>query len=153
MKYQSITCQLFSVYSVATSLMDKLFRQAAARNKQRTLRWDAEEEDLLVWCITNPPFWTRQQPSANPHIGTSTEASATHTGATSGCLAWNTHTIRCGDLPEVQPWKVHQGNGMCLLPQVLVTGCHGEHTAKACPLQLLGLCELQCAHMPLRHSF
>ena len=49
-KYQSIICQLFSVHSTAAALKyDKLFRQAAARNKQQTLHWDALKEDLLVW--------------------------------------------------------------------------------------------------------
>ena len=62
---------------------DKLFRQAAARNKQQTLHWDTLKEDLLVWCVTNPPFRTRPQSHTNPQIRTSTGASVLQ-GATTG---------------------------------------------------------------------
>ena len=100
--YQSIIYQLFSVYSVAASLKyDKLFRQAEAKNKQQTLRLDAVKEDLLVWCVRNLPFRTRQQPSANPQIGTSTGASATHSEATSGSHHHVEHTTHTPSDEEV----------------------------------------------------
>ena len=53
---QSI-CQLFPTFGpVAALKYDKLFRQAVARAKDQTIRWDNLKEDLLVWCATNPPF-------------------------------------------------------------------------------------------------
>ena len=32
-----------------------------ARAKDQTLHWDNLKKDLLVWCVTNPPFRARQQ--------------------------------------------------------------------------------------------
>ena len=62
LKYQSTICQLCSAYGPVPALKyDKLFRQATARTKDHTLHWDILKEDLLVWCVTNPPFRTRQQ--------------------------------------------------------------------------------------------
>ena len=82
-KYQSIICQLISVYSVAASLKyDKLFRQTAARDNQKALHWDVLKEDLLVWCVTNPALRTRQQ-SSYPRIGAS-GTPAQHPAATTG---------------------------------------------------------------------
>ena len=90
-KYQSIICQLFLVHSAAAALKyDKLFRQAAARNKKQTLPWDALKENLLVWCITNLPFRTKPQSHTNPWIGTSTGASV-HMGTTTGSSHHSEH--------------------------------------------------------------
>eukprot|EP00731_Ephydatia_muelleri_P000990 Em0001g990a len=50
LQYQSTICQLFSTFGpVAALKYDKLFRQAVARAKDQTVRWDNLKEDLLVW--------------------------------------------------------------------------------------------------------
>ena len=70
----------------------------------------------------------------------------------SPCRARNPHTIRRGGVPEVQPWTVCQENRMCLLPLVYA----GSQAAvwstppRPAPVPLLGLGELQQAHMPLQ---
>eukprot|EP00731_Ephydatia_muelleri_P033689 Em0035g26a len=121
-KYQSIICQLFSVYSVAASLKyDKLFRQAAARDNQQALRWDVLKEDLLVWCVTNPALRTRQQ-SSYPRIGAS-GTPAQHPAATTGSR--------------------HHGAGSLAAVESTLPS-----PAPAPALQ--GLSELQRAHTPLR---
>ena len=109
-KYQSIICQLFLVYSVAASLKyDKLFRQAAARENQQALRWDVLNEDLLIWCVTNPALRTRKQ-SSYPRIRAS-GTPAQHPAATTGSLHHGEHATH-----------IHH--------QVLG---HWLHSAKSCP--------------------
>lgn len=141
-KYQSTICQLFLAYSAAAALKyDKLFRQAAARNKQQTLRWDAINEDLLVWCATNPPFRTRQQPSTNPRIGTSTGAS-TYPGTTTGNSHHSEHATHTPSGEEIcrrfNFGKCSKGTECAFSHKCWVTGCSGDHPAKACTCATLG---------------
>ena len=103
----------------------------------------AVKEDLLVWCVKNPLFRTRQQPSANPWIGTLTGASATHSGATSGShhhVEQANHTpsdeeVCRGSTLETasREQNVPSPSSMCW-----ITGCGVEHPAKTCPHTTLG---------------
>ena len=123
------------MYSVAASLKyDKLFRQAEAKNKQQSLRLDAVKT-CWFWRLTNPPFRTRQQPSANPQIGTSTGASATHSEATSGSHHHVEHATHTPSDEEVclrfnPPREQDVPSPTCIC---WVTGCGVEHPAKPCP--------------------
>lgn len=137
-KYQSIICQMFSVHSAAAALKyDKLFRQAAARNKQQTIHWDTLKEDLLVWCVSNPPFRTRQQSSTNPRIGAST-----HLGTTTGSSHHSAHATHTPSGEEIcrrfNFGKCSKGTECAFSHKCWVTGCGGDHPAKACTHATLG---------------
>ena len=122
---------------------DKLFRQAAARNKQQTLHWDTLKEDLLVWCVTNPPFRTRPQSHTNPQIRTSTGASVLQ-GATTGSSHHSsehtTHTPSGHEeiCPRFNFGKCSEGTECAFSHMCWVTGCGGDHPAKACTRATLG---------------
>ena len=56
-QYQTVMCQLFSLYPVGVCIRyDSLYRQAVARDKSRLVPWDQVKEDILVWCATRHPF-------------------------------------------------------------------------------------------------
>ena len=87
LQYQPTICQLFSTYGpVAALKYDKLFRQAAALTRDHTLHWDSLMENLLVWCVTNPPFRARLQttpfpcPYAPASPGCTGASSSSHSG-------------------------------------------------------------------------
>ena len=134
-KYQSIVCQLFAIHSAAAALKyDKLFRQAAARDRQQSLRWDALKEDLLVWCVTNPPFRSRPLPPTNPRTTTSTGVGpSTHPGGSSGSSHHATHTPSGEEIcRRFNFGKCTKGAECTFAHKCSVTGCSGNHPAKAC---------------------
>ncbi|KAL5457463.1 hypothetical protein EMCRGX_G034726 [Ephydatia muelleri] len=67
-KYQNIICQLFTAYSAAAALKyDKLFRQAVARDKLHTLRWDILKEDILPQAGQQAQQQATLLPAVAPH--------------------------------------------------------------------------------------
>ncbi|KAL5510800.1 hypothetical protein EMCRGX_G006402 [Ephydatia muelleri] len=130
LQYQSTICQLFSTFGpVAALKYDKLFRQAVARAKDQTLRWDNLKEDLLVWCVTNPPFRARQQTAPFPHQSAP---------APPGCTGAS-NSFHNGRVPASEEVCRRFNAGRChrtdcsYLHKCSVTGCGAAHPANTCP--------------------
>eukprot|EP00731_Ephydatia_muelleri_P036603 Em0288g2a len=130
----NIICQLFAAYSTTAALKyDKLFRQAVARDKLHTLCWDILKEDILVWCGHTPALscsTTASSKQAHKHTALSTSTTpaggfhhperATHNAGQEICRRFNLG--RC-----------NKGAECYFAHKCWVTGCGGDHSAKACP--------------------
>ena len=136
-KYQNIICQLFAAYSTAAALKyDRLFRQAVARDKRHTLRWDILKEDTLVWCVTHQPFRARQQPApSRPTTTTAGTALSTSTTSAGGFHHPERATHNAGQeiCRRFNLGRCNKGAECYFAHKCWVTGCGGEHSAKACP--------------------
>ena len=136
-KYQNIICQLFAAYSTAAALKyDRLFRQAVARDKRHTLRWDILKEDILVWCVTHQPFRARQQPApSRPTTTTAGTALSTSTTPAGGFHHPERATHNAGQeiCRRFNFGRCNKGAECYFAHKCWVTGCGGEHSAKACP--------------------
>ncbi|KAL5517618.1 hypothetical protein EMCRGX_G003200 [Ephydatia muelleri] len=117
-RYQCIICQLFATYGPAAALKyDRHFRQAAAwLKKDHPLHWDALKDDLLVWCVTNPPIGARQQTTPFPRHGAPAPPGGSAAGSPSLSVL---HPSWQGDLPPFQRWKMSQRCRLHLSSQVL----------------------------------
>ena len=130
-KYQTIVCQLFSAYPAASALKyDRLFREAAARNKSG-LQWDVLKEDILVWCVTRNPFRARQQVqsgSSTSRQGPAPAAGSNQQGDRSLLTSTGQEICR-----RFNYGKCTKGAECHYAHKCWGHGCGGDHPATACP--------------------